>query len=429
MVSHIDKFVPNTEAGLYHPDNEINKLITSSKGNDEYDEDLKGCIIKLEEAQGARGTCHFIHILNEYEHSRLSFDDAVLQYLSYPILERCAPNNEVDEQYNLLFNQKLAYETNDEEEATKFSISQVKYYIQNEIFRNVIFPSDSKQNFLKPSFVMMGNETVEDIPQCVTICNILLKRLGKEEYTVEEKVKWWIGHGKYVYNHFSKLRCQVVRNMFTTFVALHKKEYKNRNCDNYDTPLGMLRLLPGGNDRFAEELLDLNVEKDTYRAFLDVCVAGFFSKGCFSQKMKEHLLSKLVTVTEEAFALLSLENNIQRWEWMANTTDVDDDNLAVPTEKDPPDLLYQSNPQLRKDSKISAGPWKREGLERMNDLLEKVLKAREDRREFEKDIQKMYRMGCTSEEVTKGWLLTENAKKKRRLDHISVKNFLNTTEV
>ena len=146
--------------------------------------------------------------------------------------------------------------------------------------------------------------------------------------------------------------------------------------------------------------------------------------------MKEKLLSSFVTVSEEAFALLSLENNINRWEWMANITDSDDDDdLATPTTVNPPDLMYQCNPGRRKDSKVSAGPWKRIGLERMNDLLYKVAKARECRQEFEREIQLMYRAGISADEVASGWIKSENAKKKRKVEHVTVTNMLTLTEV
>ena len=136
-----------------------------------------------------------------------------------------------------------------------------------------------------------------------------------------------------------------------------------------------------------------------------------------------------MTVSEEAFALLSLENNINRWEWMANIEDSDDDDLATPTTSNPPDLMYQVNPGRRKDSKVSAGPWKRIGLERMNDLLEKVAKAREGRQEFERAIQMMYRSGISADEVASGWIRSENAKKKLKVEHVSVTNMLTLTEV
>ena len=419
-------FVPKPKDGIYHPMQDINDIIVSAKNNQLH---LKECIINLEEIVGSKGTREFIDIIIAYEHRQMTFDECVLEFLSYPSVGSKIAEEVVNDQCTQLFKQKIAYESLSEEAPTKYSICQVKYYIQHEIFRNVIFPADTKRGFFEPSFVIMGNESKEDIPQCVTICNILLNRLDKNNYSVEEKVKWWIGHRKVIFKHFSTMRSQVVRNMLTNFVAMHQKEYKNRHCNDHDSPISMLRLLPAGSDLFAEELLDLNVEKDTYRGFLDVCVSAFFSKNYFRTKMKEKLLSNFVTVSEEAFALLSLENNINRWEWMANIEDSDDDDLATPRTSNPPDLMYQNNPGKRKDSKVSAGPWKRIGLERMNDLLEKVAKAREGRQEFERAIQMMYRSGISADEVASGWIRSENAKKKLKVEHVSVTNMLTLTEV
>jgi len=60
---------------------------------------------------------------------------------------------------------------------------------------------------------------------------------------------------------------------------------------------------------------------------------------------------------------------------MANITDSDKDDLATPRAANPPNLLYQINPKKRSDCRVSAGPWKKIGLERRNDLLDKVAKA------------------------------------------------------
>ena len=419
-------FEPNPNQGIYHPMKEVNDIVSVSKNNNH---DLKECIINLEILVGSKGTREFIDIVIDYEHQRMTFDEAVLKFLSYPSLERKLEEDVVNDQCTQLFNQKVAYETMDEESPTKFSICQVRHYMQHEIFRNVIFPADSKRGFFEPTFVLMGNESKDDIPQCVSICNLLLNRLGNKHYSVEDKVRWWIGHRKEIFKYFSTMRSQVVRTMLTSFVAMHKKEYKNRHCKDHDSPISMLRLLPAGSDQFAEELLDLNVDKDTYRGFLDICVSAFFSKHTFRTLMKEKLLSEFVTVSEEAFSLLSLENNINRWEWMANVEDSDEDDLETPTAVNPPNLLYQTNPKKRKDCRVSAGPWKKIGLERMNDLLEKVAKAREGRRDFERTIQKMYRSGISADEVTSGWIKSENAKKKRKVEHVSVTNMLTLTEV
>ena len=419
-------FVPNPNDGIYHQMKDVNEVILESKNNNK---NLKECIIKLETFVGSKGTREFIDVVLDYEHRRLTFDDAVLKFLSFQTLETKLAEDIVNDQCRQLFNQKVAYEKLEEESPSRFSINQVRYFLQREIFRNVIFPADSKKGFFEPSFVLMGNESKDDIPQCVSICNLLLKRLNKENYSVEEKVRWWIGHRKEVFKHFSTMRSQVVRNMLTSFVAMHTKEYKNRDCNDHDSPITMLRLLPAGSEQFAEELLDLNVEKDTYRAFLDICVSAFFTKYSFRSQMKEKLISDFVTVSEEAFALLSLENNINRWEWMANITDSIEDDLATPKTANPPDLLYQINPKKRSDCRVSAGPWKKIGLERMNDLLEKVAKAREGRREFERTIQRMYRSGISAEEVTSGWIKSENAKKRMKVEHVLVMNMLTFTEV
>ena len=126
-------FVPNPNDGIYHQMKDINEVILESKNNNK---NFKECIIKLEKFVGSKGTREFIDVVLDYEHHRLTFDDAVLKFLSFPTLETKVAEDIVNDQCQLLFNQKVAYENLEEESASRFSINQVRYFLQREIFRN-----------------------------------------------------------------------------------------------------------------------------------------------------------------------------------------------------------------------------------------------------------------------------------------------------
>ena len=104
-----------------------------------------------------------------------------------------------------------------------------------------------------------------------------------------------------------------------------------------------------------------------------------------------HNFSDVVTSSEEAFALLVLENNFDRWVYQADRQrrkqiGIDDDNDAGEV----PDVLYQKKIKKRKDNVHTAGRWTDDGLERFNDLLLKVQEVRELRGEYEEELNDMY---------------------------------------
>ena len=436
-MSSTTNFTPNCTRGEYHPDDRVNAVIRKGK-NGSFD--IYEMIDHLELLIGCKGLWKTQEIVNKYKNKSITFDQFVLRYLSLPKKYPDSEDNKDstnDLRSKLWTEQAFAY---NEEEGVPFSkdvARTVKRLIQRYLFRDCVFLSETKSSFERPNFVILDDKDREDASQSSTISDILFTRLGNSDYSITQKVHWWKTYNGIVYKHFSVLRSQVVRNMFSNFLQLYETEKKhngplpsNSTTDGslpssqdslIETPLNLL-IHHCDLDRalLADELLDLNIEKDAYRAFLDICAAAFFPKEKFKVHMRSHTLSKVLTETEEAFALLSLENNIDRWLWCAERGQRPDDDTVGSL----PNLRYQENPSKRKDNRINGGVWKPAGRRRMNDLLEKVARVRTDRKVFEASLKDMYVMGCSSDEVASGWLRTENSAKKRSRENVAVKNCL-----
>ena len=436
-------FIQNFVTGKYHPDDRVNAVIRKGK-NGSYD--IYEMIDHLELLVGCKGAWKTQEIISEYKKNSITFDQFVNKYLELP--NKVIPSEEqqqtlVAKRNKLWIDQAEAYEDDQKVNRTEDELKLVKRLIQRHIFRDCIFTNDTKKNFERPNFVILEDKDREDASQSSTIADILFKHLNKAESSVEDKVHWWKTYNGEIYSHFSTLRSQVVRIMFTNFIQLFEKERKqNTPSENeyggttsvltssqetfIETPLNLLiQVCEQDRALLADEVLDPNIDKDAYNAFLEVCASAYFPKDKFKAHMRTNALSKVLTETEEAFALLSLENNFDRWLWCAEKGTKPENSDTM---KGLPKLRYQENPTQRKDNRINAGQWTAAGKKRMNELLEKVAISRMDRMDFEKTLKQMYHAGCSAEEVTSGWIRSTNSLKRKRRENVPVKNCLSITK-
>ena len=193
-------------------------------------------------------------------------------------------------------------------------------------------------------------------------------------------------------------------------------------------------------EKFGDNLLDYaTVDMDIVRYYLDMAMPSMSIRTYDHEKVFSPL-SKTVTVAEEAFAMLQLENNFERWIWIAEKeiskkqteeSGNDNENTSVDDEM-VPDLKYQVNVKTRKDNVYTAGKWTEDGLERYNELVTIVRQRREDSANFE-EILKMEMVRVVS---SKG--MSKRAKKRQLEDkrnnenkkkRVVVMNILNLAEV
>ena len=99
------------------------------------------------------------------------------------------------------------------------------------------------------------------------------------------------------------------------------------------------------------------------------------AKGNFKQQMAFEPLTTVVTAAEETFALLVLENNLERWIFLANK----EITLASGSTREfgvTPDVKYQKKVKKRKDNRETAGRWTEQGMKRFNEVSKLVLRVR-----------------------------------------------------
>ena len=193
-------------------------------------------------------------------------------------------------------------------------------------------------------------------------------------------------------------------------------------------------------EKFGDNLLDYaTVDMDIVRYYLDMAMPAMSIRTYNHEKVFSPL-SKTVTVAEEAFAMLQLENNFERWIWIAEKeiskkqieeSGNDDENTSVDDEM-VPDLKYQVNVKTRKDNVYTAGKWTEDGLERYNELVTIVRQRREDSANFE-EILKMEMVRVVSSKGmskrTKKRQLEDKRNNENKKKRVVVMNILNLAEV
>ena len=194
-------------------------------------------------------------------------------------------------------------------------------------------------------------------------------------------------------------------------------------------------------DKFGENLLQYDtLDIDIVMYFLDLSMPAM-SVRTYDMDKVFSLLSKTLTVAEEAFAMLQFENSMKRWIWLADkeamkhqgniegiNVDSIDNNLD---DGKIPDMMYQKNIKKRKDNIYTAGKWTEEGLERYNEFIGIVQKRRLNAQLFEQRLKAKIIKAISSESMKKKRKKREiavekTAEPKRK---VIVTNVLNLTEV
>ena len=196
---------------------------------------------------------------------------------------------------------------------------------------------------------------------------------------------------------------------------------------------------------FGDALLEYDiVDRDILFCYLKIAMTSTATVK-FKERMTYEKFSDAVTVFEEAFAVLALEKNFDRWVYFAekklkekkkliieddvsaNSNDQDEDQSGRSYSDDSggdsdksveniPDVLYQQKIKKRKDKRETAGKWTPEGMKRLNSLITMVQDGRngERREQFEEDLQDMY-----IKYADKNMELMAKNKRKREMDEMN----------
>ena len=193
-----------------------------------------------------------------------------------------------------------------------------------------------------------------------------------------------------------------------------------------------------------------------------VCYLNLAMTSCATVKFKDMMtytkLSEVVTMCEEAFAILVMESNLNRWMYLAKKEIIENKTLSSSVRQPNdeqcdeshigsliesltddssydsiPEVLYQNNISKGKGKKIIAGKWNQDSFDRLNVLLDKIEEKRNStaRKTFEEKLQKHYILQA---DVNMAQLARN--KRKREMKYIEniekkvvVQNVLNFVEI
>jgi hypothetical protein len=126
---------------------------------------------------------------------------------------------------------------------------------------------------------------------------------------------------------------------------------------------------------------------DDFTAFCDCFLSCVVGRSGYKQNMATTHISELSISSDEAFAILCVENNIEAWDYMISP----DTNTKGP---DMPPPKYTRN---RKDSGKHHG-WSAKGINRFNELHEDVESRRRETVQLEADFNAMKMQGLSGQE-------------------------------
>jgi hypothetical protein len=119
-----------------------------------------------------------------------------------------------------------------------------------------------------------------------------------------------------------------------------------------------------------------------YKFFADKCLECVAGKKAWKTKRATETMTSATTKTDEAFALLLLENNYEIWRHSVATTSDDGDYATETADLKP---KYTSGKKAG-GSRRHEG-WSEAGIERFNELTELVRKDRSDNKYWDKDYR------------------------------------------
>ena len=396
----------------------------------------------------------------------------------YGLLEGDDDNNEqVSSNIMRIAKQSKLYKNQEiEEEVCADTVQCVQRYLRR-IYRQVKFFSDTKEDYKEPCFVSKDGRK----KQTVVLCEWILENIKRDKVSIEEKIGFWKTYRKQIKTDINKMRQNdmngfnkkfkkgeyhllnniynvkpITYNPSTYFsLKLFQLEYTDKfYCgidEEHNDMKKLVKFCKNNGHQFGDKLLDYdNMDIETLKYFYDISMPSI-SSYMYSSRILFNTFSRVITESEEAFAILVFENSFDRWLYQADskisapsndteeqTVTVEEGTIAIQgstvTGNDAiPDVLYQKKVKKRKDNVVTAGRWTDAGLGRYNELLTKVQEARKGRGVFEDSLKETYVMTEPSDlyldKLDKRNRSTDNEHNARKKKKVQVKNVLNVAEL
>jgi hypothetical protein len=159
-----------------------------------------------------------------------------------------------------------------------------------------------------------------------------------------------------------------------------------------------------------DRILEARDNYDNFKFYCDNFLSCVVGKVLYHRKKMEVNIRKIASASDEAFVIVCLENNIDRWQAEALDPEVD--------KKDLPERKYTNAPS--ECSKFSG--WSDEGIKRYNELAGTIIpKKRKETKELEENFM-------LTEREEKYLSTKKSTKKQSRADEPATYAFLDLTE-
>ena len=109
-----------------------------------------------------------------------------------------------------------------QEGTTVDSIHTVERMVKIMIYPKIKFFSDNEDDYDQPDFVA-GRQRKQ---QSIGICNTILKAIGKDDYSLKQKIMWWVAYRKVIKTKVCKLRQANVRKLQMLFLECKFNQIK-----------------------------------------------------------------------------------------------------------------------------------------------------------------------------------------------------------
>ena len=166
----------------------------------------------------------------------------------------------------------------------------------------------------------------------------------------------------------------------------------------------------GEKDNNGKIAVKSEADRDLYYMFIDTCVVNMISKRDWKKHHNSKNLSKYITVSEEAFAMLVLENiatTLLEKEGVLDEQGIAGGGVPVMMKGMSQTTKYTKG---AKDQSGKMRGWRRKGIERYNELCENVIVRRgivEIKDQLEIDLKKRYQREKREEEKVEDKLEVE----------------------
>lgn len=266
---------------------------------------------------------------------------------------------------------------------------QIKRVMKEKVYPRLKILSDTESQFLHPDFVG------KPVDQSRVICEILSQELELYD-ALEIKVKFWITYRSLVKNQLVKYRSNCVEDLKREYFRVKEllaleSASDEKNSAYLEGCEQLLSLLSKAGDDHNCSVISLRNDntKLAFFFFAREFLPCVVKRLVFRQKKLQHQLSEFVTVSDEAFTLLLLENNVARWNAMfAEGTNKSHDQMppqkfqsAVVTRNDDKNIA-------RKNNKIGKDGYGLQAVCRYNEYYQEIEQARNniDTESLEKEL-------------------------------------------